>query len=389
MKPTTIFALVGTVVVLIAFALGIGNVVESVEADEIVVVQDAIDGQLHWYNQPGVVPQWFGKVTTYQKRDIYNFDATRIMFNDAGEAHLKGSIQYDMPLDDKNLTALHTRYGSPEAIKDQVVRKSVDKVIYMTGPLMSSRESYAEKRTNLINWVQDQVERGVYKVVQRQVRDVDPISGQERTLVIAEVATKDGTPDRQEDSIVAEFGIKAFNFAIEEVKYSEQVNTQIQQQQAITMAVQTAIAKSREAEQNKLTVEQQGAAEAAKAKWEQEVVKAKEVTAAQQRLEVAQLANQEAEQYRQMQLKKADGDAGYRRQVMQADGALQQKLDAYVKVNERYAAAMENYKGNWVPQIVTGSGAGGNGNGANLLIDLLTAKTAKEMGLDSTPGTAR
>lgn len=378
------------VAVLTVFGLfGAGRMWESVDADEIIVVQGALNGSLSWHTTPGVKWQGFGSVTSYQKRDIYDFEAANIMFNDAGSASLKGSIQYDMPLDADNLTALHTRYGSEEAIKSQVVRKTVDKVIYMTGPLMSSRESYAEKRTNLINYVQDQVDNGIYRVVQRQIRDVDPISGQERTLVVAEVATTPaGQPQRQEASIVGEFGIRAFNFAIENVEYSEIVKTQINDQQKLTAAVQTAIAKSREAEQNKLTVEQQGAALAAQAKWEQEVIKAKEVTAAQQRLEVAELANREAEQYRQTQLKKAEGDAGYRRQVMQADGALQQKLDAYVKVNQRYAEAMQNYKGNWVPQFTSGGTGsnGGSGNGASTLIDLLSAKTARELGINVQPG---
>ena len=41
------------------------------------------------------------------------------------------------------------------------------------------------------------------------------------------------------------------------------------------------------------------------------------------------------------------------RLVMQADGALQQKIDAYIKVNERYAEALEKQK--WVPEVVMGS----------------------------------
>jgi hypothetical protein len=38
------------------------------------------------------------------------------------------------------------------------------------------------------------------------------------------------------------------------------------------------------------------------------------------------------------------------------------------------------------PQIVMGGSAGTKGNAANDLIDLLTAKTARDMALDVTPG---
>lgn len=174
---------------------------------------------------------------------------------------------------------------------------------------------------------------------------------QERNVVIAEIVPQaNGTPSRQETSIVGEFGIRAFNFAIQSIDYNEKVKGQIEQQQAIAMGVQTSIAKARQAEQEKLTVEQQGAAEAARAKWEQEVIKAKAVTAAEQRLRVAELAAQEAEQYKRQQLLRAEGDAEYKRRVMAADGALAQKLDALVKIAKINADAVANYKGHWVPR---------------------------------------
>src|SRR6187402_3032671 len=55
------------------------------------------------------------------------------------------------------------------------------------------------------------------------------------------------------------------------------------------MQVQTAIANSKKAEQDAITTELQGKAAAAKAKWEQEVIKAQAITQAQQEKEVAAL----------------------------------------------------------------------------------------------------
>lgn len=379
--------IIGGVVAFLTFVVVIqmGRVVENVGAGEIVVIQDAFDGELHWYTTPGVKPQMFGSVTTYQKRDIYEFENAAILFNDAGAATLNGSVQYDMPLDNENLTDLHTRYGSPEAIKDQVIKRTVDKVIYMTGPLMSSRESYAEKRTNLIEYAQDQISNGVYKVVQETTKAVDPISGQERTAVVAMIAIGDGGRLRQETSVVAEFGIKAFNFAIKSVDYSDTVDAQIKAQQEIIQNVQRSIAQAREAEQKAITTEQQGQAAAAEAKWAQEVIKAKAVTEAQQKLEVARLDNEAAEQQRQALIKRGSGEAEARRLVMNADGALSQKLNAYVQVNAKYAEAMQNYKGNWVPAMVGGGNGSGSSNGADALIQLFTLKTAKDLGLNINP----
>lgn len=382
----SIFAIGAGILALFAVVMS-GSIYESVNANEIVVIQSVGTGKLTCYNTPGWKWQGGGSVTSYLKRDLYNIANGRIRFNDAGSGTITGSIQFELPACGEQMLSLHSKYGSQEAIRDQVMGRTVDKVIYMTGPLMSSRESYAEKRTNLITYVQDQLDGGVFKVVQRNVEDTDPISGQKRNTVVAEVAQANGQPVRAERSVIGEFGVKAFNFAISDLKYDDTVEKQIQEQQQLAQKVQTAIAAAREAEQRKLTTEQQGAAEAAKAKWDQEVIKAKAVTEAEQKLRVAELNNQEAEQYRQAQLKRAEGDAGYRQKVMQADGALQQKLDAYIRVNAQYAQAMKDYKGSWTPSVVSGGANGGSSNAFESLMQMLSVKTARELGLDPTPGT--
>lgn len=365
----------------------LGCVVENVDSDEIVVIQDAVDGELHWYTTAGVKPQFWGKVTSYPKRSIYEFE-TQVRFNDGGHGIMKGSIQYEMPLDEENLTALHTRFGSPTAIQQQLIEKVATKSVYMTGPLMSSRESYAEKRNYLINYVEDQIANGVYRTVQREVRVTDPLTQQEKSAVVVEIVLQGGQPARQEEAVLTEFGIKPFNFAISQLEYDAQVEAQISEQQKIAMSVQTAIAESRQAEQKRITVEQQGQAAAAEAKWKQEVIKAQQVTEAEAKLAVATLGNQTAEQYRQETLKRADADASYRRQVMAADGALQQKLTAYVQVNQAYAAALKDIKTPIVPGVVFGNN-GGSTPSANALIDLLTAKTAGDLGIRITGNQTR
>ena len=103
---------------------------------------------------------------------------------------------------------------------------------------------------------------------------------------------------------------------------------------------------------------------------------------AEQRLEVARKDRSAAEEYKQMQLLKADGDAEYKRRVMLADGALEQKLKAWVDVNKRYAEAIERYQGSWVPSVVMGPAENGGAMGAQQLINLLAAKTAQDLSLD-------
>ncbi len=78
---------------------------------------------------------------------------------------------------------------------------------------------------------------------------------------------------------------------------------------------------------------------------------------------------------------RGQGDAEARRLKMEADNALEQKLQVWKEVNHRYAQAIEKQK--WVPEIqFAGSGNGDSGSNAAALIDLFTAKTAKEISLD-------
>lgn len=370
---------------LVAVMVLSGQLFQSVDADQIVVIQSPVSGKLTWHVNPGIKWQGFGKVTTYLKRSIYSF-TNKIRFNDGAHGDLSGSIQYELPLVPEALTGIHVRFGGQDAVQKQLIQTVVDKSTYMTGPLMSSKESYAEKRNALIWYVEDQVGNGVYRTKQREERTIDPITGVEKTITIVEIMMdKAGRPQRQEEAVLASFEIKPFNFSITNVVYDPQVEQQIATQQQAVMDVQTAMAEAKKAEQRRLTVEAEGQAIAVKAKWDQEAIKAKFVTEAEQRRDIARLDAEAAELTKKQQISLGEGESERKRLVMAADGALQFKLDALVKINEAYAEAIKGYQGNWVPNVVYG-GNGGNfqtsGAGAHQLIDLLTAKAAKDLGVD-------
>lgn len=369
---------------IIALTLGM-KVYEYLNANKIMVVQKPFSGELKWYTTPGTKLQGLGKITKYPRRDIYEFKV-QVRFNDGGHGTMNGSIQYEMPLDSEHLTALHMKFGSPEAIQKQLIETVTNKSAYMTGPLMSSKESYAEKRNDLIRFVEDQVINGVYRTTSREARVKDPVTGTDKTVTVVEIAMKDGVPERQEEAILTSFGIHPFNFTITSLPYDDVVEKQIIQQQGIAMDVQTAIADAKKAEQKTITISEQGKATAAEAKWKQEAEKAKEVTLAQQKLEVATLEAKAAEQTKLRDILLGEGQATAKKLIMEADGGLQVKIDASVKIYEKFAQAIENYKGNWVPTVVMGGNQGGTsdaaGSGAMELINLLTAKTARDLAID-------
>lgn len=386
---------IGGILALFVGLVAIPQMVENLDAKEIMVVQSVL-GELKVYTEPG--PQWqgFGKVTLYPRQAQYSFcsvndsqtcegstsSAKRVRFSEGGHALLNGAVNWEMPLDIQSIQEIHKKFGSAQAVESMAVGKMIDSAAYFSGPLMSSTESSGARRGELVQYINDQAEHGIY-VTEAKLQVTKDTSGKEQTLTVTEIMRgSNGMPKRQQGSILSEFKIKLLPISINELKYDAVVEKQIADRQASTTEVQLAMATALKAEQQTKTVEAEGKATAAKAKWDQETIKAKEVTLAQQKYEVATLAAKEAEQYKRQQILIGEGNATKMRLEMQANGALEQKLAAYVTVNAAYATAMSNYKGAWVPTTVMGGGTGGSVNGAQSLIELLSVKTARDLSLD-------
>jgi hypothetical protein len=204
----------------------------------------------------------------------------------------------------------------------------------------------------------------------------------------------------QLNSDFKDYGLSVTGFQITDWDFEAKTLAQISAKREATMAIITAKANAERAKQDALTAEEQGKADVMKAKYEKEVEKeravvdaerAKQVAVikAEQLVEVATQQKLEAEQkklsaaeYKQEQILRGEGDGEYKRLVMEADGALAQKLATYERVQNRFAAAIEKQK--WVPEIQMGvsNSEQAGGSAATTLIDMLNAKTAKELALD-------
>jgi hypothetical protein len=393
------------ILVLVFASVLISNTATTVGADEIVVKQNFLDGKLQVWNTPGVHLQNFGKVTRYKKSAQYWFsarsdegrkedDSIKVRFNDGGHGNVSGSLRYSLPQDEKKMVLLHSSYGSMAAIDHELVRQVVNKSVFMTGPLMSSRESYAERRNDLITFISDQVINGVYRTEHKPVETVDPLTGQKKVVDFVQPKPNPRFPngiEREEDSPLQRYGMDASNVTINQIDYDPQVEEQIKQQQQAIMAVQQALVNAKKAEQDAITTEKQGEANAAKAKWEQEVEKAKAITIAQKEKEVATLQAQKNKEVAALDLDtaklsaertiteaKADSDA--KKLALAADNALNRRIDAYVEVQKAWATAYGAQR--QTPDI---SLAGGGGGVSNALVDLLTAKAAKDLSVTTHP----
>ncbi len=298
--------LLGAGVFFIILILFSGKIVENVDNSEIVIIQSVFTGKVAIYTTAGPVLQAFGTATHYKKASQFwfskktdeggdNDDAIKIRFNDGGHGEISGSVRWYMPADDKAILKLHTDFGSQNAVEQQLIRQVVTKSVYMTGPLMSSKESSAEKRNDLLSFIEDQSINGVYRTKQEDIKVHDDLMNTDKTVTVVKIVQdQNKIPLRQEVSAVKIYGVSLQGLALNAIDYDSEVENQIKVQQQAYMQVQTAIANSKKAEQDAITTELQGKAAAAKAKWEQEVIKAQAITEAQQQKEVAALEAQTA-----------------------------------------------------------------------------------------------
>jgi len=380
------------VIVIVSFA---GMIVEDVGGNDIVIIKAIGTGNLKFVTTPGWTLQMGGEVTHIPKSFQYWFSkksdqgskvdqSIQARFNDNGHGAISGSVRIDTPLDELHLRAIYTRYSTFDRLQTELIRTVFENAIYMAGPLMSSTESASSKRTLLRTYIEDQAQNGIYKTQTRDMKTKDAITGAEKTVTIVELiqdANAEYGIARQEDSPLKVMGFKVSNLSINEIIYEKAVNDQIAAQQKLIMDVQISMAQAKQAEQKALTVAKEGEAIAAKAKWDQEAIKAKFVTEAEQQRDVAKLQKDAAEYNKQKNILEGQGEAEKKRLIMDADGALTVKLATYEKVMT--IAFTEFGKQKWAPEIQMGSGSPSGGNAVDL-INLLTAKTAKDLGIDMT-----
>ncbi|HRH36877.1 MAG TPA: hypothetical protein PK760_00945, partial [Flavobacteriales bacterium] len=224
-----------------------------------------------------------------------------------------------------------------------------------------------------LSYIEDQCINGVYRTRQEELKIHDELMNTDKTVTVVKIMEQNSAPLRQEKSALSAYNINLQGLAINAIVYDEEVEAQIKVQQQAYMQVQTAIANSKKAEQDAITAELQGKAAAAKAKWEQEVLKAQAITQAEQERDVAKLNAETA--LLAAQKVKTDAEAqSYANSKLVSAGLTPQERAQFDK-DTRIGVAAELSKITLPSTYI----AGANGNGqANLLESLLGVKLLEQ-----------
>ena len=387
-KKKVTAAIVGVFVIVVLSMLG--RIGEDVKNERIVVNQRPFSGRMEYWTTPGFKWQWFGRTTDYYKTQQFWFGGKdvegeshgtpiKVIFNDASVGYIYGSLRVKLPTDVEHLSMIQTAYTGMDRLMNDLVAQNVVKVIYASGPLMSAFESYAEKKNDMVFYINDQLTYGVYKTAIREVDVEDTFTGETKRVKVASLIADENAPNgyvRSEKSPFSAYGVEIDQVSISEITYDEKVNQQIQTQQQANMSIQTKKAEALAAQQDAIKAEAEGKAAAAKAKWEQEKIKATEVTKAEQEREVARLAAEKAEFDKKKIIAEGEAEAAANRAKVAAGVTPQEKLEWEYKTKVGVAEALAKSTVSWVPKIMMTDGKSGGTTamdavGVNMLMEIV------------------
>lgn len=382
MKDLKKYVLIGAAsIIVIVLLCCVGSLAEDVDNKNIVVNQVPITGKMEVWLSPGLYAQKFGHTTTYYKTEQLWFGADKngepikLIFNDASIGWIKGCLRVKLPTDREHMLRIQTDYNGMDRLMNDLVRPTVVKVVYASGPLMSAFESYAEKKNDLIEYITDQLNNGVYSTTVKIVEVNDPVTGEKKQQKVASLILDDNSAGgfrRSETSPFDYYGIEIGQVSISEISYEDRVMKQIEQQQNANMAVATARAQSLAAQQEAIRAEQQGKARAAEAKWEQERIKAVEVTKAEQEYEVARLAALKANEEAKKIKAEGEAEAAAARAKVAAGLSPQERAEWDYKTRVGVAEAVAKVK---LPSVVMG----GTSGGGSQTMDIMSLKFATDL----------
>lgn len=313
-----------------------------------------------------------------------------IRFSDATTANVKGITQFILPSDEKEMILIHNTHRTPQSLVVKRLAPYTKECLQSSAQLMSSEKHYGGGRAQMAQDFMDQLKEGVYLLRTEENVVFDSLAAEKKRVYQTEIQidTKTSLPKRKLSSI-KEYGITVADAAITDVDYEDKVDDKL-------IKIIDAVTKSSISKQELMTAQQQTLT--AKAKGEQALVEieyqqkqeqTKQVVEAQTKVKVAEqdkLQQKIAYEGAILEAKKikelADAQAYARKRIMEADGALEMKLNAQIEVQKAWADAFSKYTGAIVPQFQTGAGAPVSGNGALSFMEIITAKTAKDFALE-------
>jgi hypothetical protein len=340
-----------------------------------------------WPNQISVTYQEEKALLDLQDNGI-EVGQIMIRFSDATTANVKGITQFILPSDEKEMILIHNTHRTPQSLVVKRLAPYTKECLQSSAQLMSSEKHYGGGRAQMAQDFLDQLKEGVYLLTTEENVVFDSLEHEKKRIYQTEVLidAKTSAPKRKLSSI-KEYGITVADAAITDVDYEDKVDQKLTK--IIDAVTKSSISKQElmTAQQQTLTAKAKGEQALVEIEYQQKQEQTRQVVEAETKVKVAEqdkLQQKIAYEGSILEAKKikelADASAYAKSRIMQADGALEMKLNAQIEVQKAWAEAFSKYNGAIVPQFQTGGAVGTNG--ALNFMDIMTAKTAKDFALD-------
>ena len=339
---------------------------------------------------------------------------------DNWSADVTQATRFGIPKDRDAFIKMHKDFKSPDTLIRTTLKPAVTSSLDSVANMFTMEEYYAGGqrdafKTEYLNAVskgRPEVERLlVEKQGGPQVNklapsdDVNVVDTSEvgdntvRVFKMEKVLDESGNPIRQPHNYV-NYGISVSSAIVENLDPDDIFEAQIQERKNAASRRMVAQQKRLEQEEQRLLVIQTGQTEKAKRQADAQVEQIEKTTNAETTKQLALVEASKikeeaaiAKETAQILLEKArleaqtietlaDAEAYQKRVVIEADGALAQKLEAWVTSQKYWAEATSNIN---VPTTVFGSGGDNQGSALGMteaFMSLMTAKTAKDLQLD-------
>jgi hypothetical protein len=371
MKNKKIIAIAFAVLAIIFLVLARG-IFETNEAGYFQVRQAAFTGNMTVRFNAGTYWQLFGSITEYKnvttcgignhKGDgSADIEAVDVIFNDGSKAKISGLIRVKLPSTPDGGINLKREYseGFDHFIRSGIV-PIVNNAIKLSANLRSAQDAY----TTLALFqqaVEDQLRNGIYVTKSDKVTKTTSTGDIEEQRVTVLVYGADGQPLRTPNRL-QQLGCEVLECVIDVPAFDAKVEEMIAKRKDEAMKTELAKQEAIRAKQDAITAEQQGLANVAKAKYEQEVVKVSAVTVAQKEYEVAALMAKKEDENRKATIFKGQGEAEANRLKVSAGLSPQEAAEWKYKTSVDVAKALAGVN---VPSIFINGADGKSGGSAN------------------------
>lgn len=312
----------------------------------------------------------------------------QIMFNDGTTANVKGIAQFVLPSDEKDMILIHNTHRTPQSLVTKRLATFTKECLQSSAQSMSSDKHYGGGRAQMSQDFLDQLRNGVYLSKTEEKIMYDSIEREKKRLYVTSVSMDPATGlPKRKTSAIKEYEINVADASIIDTDYAPVVDKKLGQ--IIDAATKSAVSRQElmTAQQQTLTAKAKGEQALVEIEYQQKQEQTKQVVAAETLVKVAEqdkLQQKVAYEGAIYEAKKrqtlADVAAYEKRTTIQADGALDKKIAAYIEVQKYWAEAFGNYTGNVVPQVQ--SGGNSSGNGAVNFMEIMGMKAAKDLAVD-------